>query len=490
MIKLSKASVAAGLLSFAYSGIGLWQPSFWTDEAATLSAIRRSLPDLTAMLGSVDAVHGGYYFLLYPWSRLWGYSEIAVRLPSVIGVALSAVLMVELGKKLAGLNFGLLAAALMVLMPRTQYVATDARSYALTVLGAVAATFILVSIRENPLGRKWVLYAVVGAVTVSLSFYTVLLLLAHGTTVFWDARLRRHWRGLAAATVGWAVPALYVGIAASRQQFQIAWIRPVWPSFPYELTFLQFFGDGYSAIGGQVSPSPTPGEDFSMYALAALTWTAAAVGVWLCRGHFALKLALPWLIIPAGAVIGGSLLTGGNYYLPRYLSFELPAMALLAGMPAVAAGNFQLIRRRAGAAAATAVALLVCVPSYVGQRTQFGRDQQDDFRYIAETVDKLSSPGDAFVIGPDRDLAFQAYPRSFEGLADPTLGITGADWKRIFNQRYDVITSAPKIRQYSTIVLIEKTGNSAMADSLQSLGYSAGESERGPATTVTRFSRR
>jgi mannosyltransferase len=489
VIKLSRSSVIAGLLAFVYSGIGIWRPSFWTDEAATLSAVRRSFPDLMAMLGSIDAVHGAYYFLMFGWTRIFGFSELAVRLPSLIAIAISAVLMVELGRKLSGVHFGLIAAALLVVMPRTQYAATDARSYALTVLGAVAATYVLVSIRENPRPVKWAMYAVVGVLTVTVSFYFFLLLFAHAVTLFLDSKLRKAWRGMLAASVAWLAPALWVGSTASQQHFQISWIPPVGPSFPFEFAFLQFFADGYFAKDGHVAPLPTPGEDFSMIALAILLWTAAAFGAVLCRRHFIVRLAVPWLVIPAAAVIGGSLVTGGNYYLPRYLTFELPALALLAAAPEAVVHLPGAVRRiRAGMAVTVLAALVVSVPSYLGQRTQYGRDPQDDFRYIANSVEKLAKPGDAFVMGTASDLAYQAYPDCFEGLGDPTLGITAAQWKRIFDQRLDVLTSAPGILHYPTVILVEKTGESALAGALESLGYASGQSEQGPATTVTRYS--
>lgn len=493
MIKLSRSSIIVGLLVLIYSGTGLWRPSFWTDEAATLSAVRRDFSDLTEMLGTVDAVHGAYYFLMFGWTRVFGFSELALRFPSLLAIAISALLMVELGRKLSDVRYGIIAAILLVLLPRTQYAATDARSYALTILGAVAATYLLVSIRENARWTKWVLYAVVGLLTVSLSLYCVFLFLAHLVTVLSDSSLRRQWRGLMAVSACWLAPAWFVGSIASQQQFQISWIRPVRPSWPFEFAFLQFFGDGYFAIDGNVTPVPTPGENFSTIALAILVWTAVGTGIVLCRRQFLVKLAVPWLLVPALAVIGGSLITGGNYYLPRYLTFVVPALAILAAAPAAscwARAGRGTSRDRKVMAVLVGLSLIVSVPSYLGQRTKYGRDPDDDFRYIAKSVEKLSRPGDAFIMGPDMDLAYQAYPESYDGLADPTRGITGTESKGIFNQRFDVPTSAPKILPYLTVILVEKTGKTTMAGALQSIGYEPGESERGPRTTITKFTRK
>ncbi len=490
MTRPSTVSWTAGLAASLYSGLALWRPSFWTDEAATLSAVRRSLLDLVSMLGSIDAVHGVYYFLMFGWVRLFGFSEVAMRLPSLIAVSLSAFLMVELGRKLHNVRFGAVAAFLLVVMPRTQYVATDARSYALTVLGAVSATYLLIWIRENPRPARWALYAVIGAVSVGLSFYLVLLFVAHAITLMLDDKLRPSWRGLLAASLGWVVPALFIGIAASKQQFQISWIPPVAPSFVFEFSFLQFFADGYFVSDGRVAPEPTPGESFSMTALAILFWTAAAAGLFLWRrNRFMVQLALPWLLVPATVVIGGSLLTGGNYYLPRYLTFELPALALLA---AAAPATF-LFSSRGVRTAKTAVvlgtltSLILALPSYVGQRTQFGRDRQDDFRFIAESVENMSRPDAAFVVSPAQSLVLQAYPDSFKGLGDPTRGISAAQWQRIFDQRFDITSSAPGVSQYPTVILVERNNESVMSNELRQLGYERQESLIGPATTVSRY---
>ncbi|HUO40898.1 MAG TPA: hypothetical protein VMU34_25030 [Mycobacterium sp.] len=48
------AGVAATLVSMLWS----WRPSFWFDEAATISAANRSEFDLLRLLLNFDAVHG------------------------------------------------------------------------------------------------------------------------------------------------------------------------------------------------------------------------------------------------------------------------------------------------------------------------------------------------------------------------------------------------------------------------------------------------
>lgn len=60
---------------------GITAPSYWRDEAATLSAVSRSLPQLLRLLGHADAVHGLHYLLPWPVTTLAGTGELVTRLP-------------------------------------------------------------------------------------------------------------------------------------------------------------------------------------------------------------------------------------------------------------------------------------------------------------------------------------------------------------------------------------------------------------------------
>jgi len=69
-----------GLLATAISLAGAARPSFWYDEAATISAsYSRSLGQLWRMLGNVDAVHGLYYVLMHGWFQIFPTTEFWSR---------------------------------------------------------------------------------------------------------------------------------------------------------------------------------------------------------------------------------------------------------------------------------------------------------------------------------------------------------------------------------------------------------------------------
>src|SRR6201991_4245674 len=76
-----------GVLAAAVSLVDAGRPSFWYDEAATISAsYSRSLGQLWQMLNNVDAVHGLYYLLMHGWFQLFGASEFWSRAPSGLAV--------------------------------------------------------------------------------------------------------------------------------------------------------------------------------------------------------------------------------------------------------------------------------------------------------------------------------------------------------------------------------------------------------------------
>jgi hypothetical protein len=105
---------AATLLFCLYQ---IQRPSFTRDETATLAAVHRSFPQLVRMLGTVDAVHGLYYALIWVVARIGGSGEFAVRLPSAVALAIAAAAVTALGRRLVSLRAGLAAGLAFAVLP-------------------------------------------------------------------------------------------------------------------------------------------------------------------------------------------------------------------------------------------------------------------------------------------------------------------------------------------------------------------------------------
>ena len=122
--------VLPGIVTLAVMLWGLTAPSYWRDESATLAAEDRSLPQLWHMLGHVDVVHGLYYFMLWPVYHFWGTREFAMRFPSAVAMALAAVGIAVIARRIRSRRAGLYAGLVFATLPMVTIRGHDARPYA------------------------------------------------------------------------------------------------------------------------------------------------------------------------------------------------------------------------------------------------------------------------------------------------------------------------------------------------------------------------
>ena len=95
--------------------------------------------------------------------RTFGDSELALRLPFAIAVALAAGLLVVLGTLLLGRVPGLVAGLAFAANAGVVEASREARPYALGLLGIVLATLLFAIALERGGGWRWIPYAVVAA---------------------------------------------------------------------------------------------------------------------------------------------------------------------------------------------------------------------------------------------------------------------------------------------------------------------------------------
>ncbi|MET0989296.1 MAG: hypothetical protein ABWY54_01485, partial [Glaciihabitans sp.] len=94
----ASAPVLVGLLGLVISLFRIDSPSVWYDEAATVISSTRSRSQLLDMIGTVDAVHALYYALIHVVFDVFGYSPLAMRVPSAVAVGAAAALTVLIGR--------------------------------------------------------------------------------------------------------------------------------------------------------------------------------------------------------------------------------------------------------------------------------------------------------------------------------------------------------------------------------------------------------
>lgn len=134
------------LLGLALRLISLNQ-SLWLDEAInTLAARNYSLIDLITQYARADFHPPGWFIILWFWTKLFGYSEIAVRIPSVIFGILTIWTVYLSAKKFKSRELGIIAALLLSINPLHIYYSQEARMYSLATLAVSINIFLLIKV--------------------------------------------------------------------------------------------------------------------------------------------------------------------------------------------------------------------------------------------------------------------------------------------------------------------------------------------------------
>lgn len=464
-------SAAVFVVTLGLVGAGAWVPTQSRDEAATVSAVQRSWPELFAMLGRVDVVHGLYYAAMKLWLGLTGVSTVSLRLPSVLACALAAALLVVLGALLANPRAGLLAGLTLAVSPRLTLIATEGRSAAAFTATTVLLVLLVVAAVRRP---SWGWNPAVALTTAVLGFlhvYTVLLLpvlliylavLARpsrpgaGRRLLALAHPAYVWPGLG-LLVG-AVPVGWLALRARTQQAQVDWIDP--PSL-------------HTLDGVGVQPfSPDNGL------WAVLAWAAATGGiVWLSRHRRRYRgaswLLVAWVAWPPLALLTTSAV-GSPLYSHRYLAFCMPALAMLAGM------GLASIKRGLIAFLVAAALPLAGLGSYRAQRQV---DSWDNWQQIIDIVSHRAVPGDVMINYPLVSGLTESYPDGFAGVPVLNAGRSRLALDYLWDERLPLEEVEPRlagVRRLWYIVPLNNDGSQRARElgRLKQLGFHREQLER------------
>jgi mannosyltransferase len=214
-------AIALGVITVVVVATGSWVPSLWGDEAASVLSAERPLPSLFRMLGHVDAVHGGYYFLLHFWVELFGASPFSVRFPSALAAGITVAGVVVLATRLSGRRAGIVAGIVCMMLPRLTSMGAEARGYVISAPCVTWLSILLVALlsSDRPRGKLWILYAVGFAVCGYTFLFSLLIIVPHAVTVYL-LRRRTVWRAWLKAVAGGfllAAPVIVYGILESGQ---------------------------------------------------------------------------------------------------------------------------------------------------------------------------------------------------------------------------------------------------------------------------------
>jgi mannosyltransferase len=332
-----------GAAALAMLALGWWglarDSAMGNDEVATRWAALLSLRDLAHLLNRQDAVHGLYYLLMHAWVAV-GSSPEALRIPSVLAMAVAVALVAVLTRRLTGSGWAALFAGLvMAFTPVISFYAQTARSYAMVVACVTGATLVLVrALGAEAAGtgglrpaRWWLAYGVLVALAGYLNELALLMLVAHAVTVLvarQGQRVLGHWAR--AAGVGAALVAPLVLISV-REDGAVTWInRPGLADL--RVLFRDYFGvstvAGVLLAGCAVVAVLAPARARRRGPAVPGPGVGDAPAWW--RGGVSLPSVAVPLVLPALLLLGESLVAR-PLYVDRYVLYGEAGAAMLAG---------------------------------------------------------------------------------------------------------------------------------------------------------------
>jgi mannosyltransferase len=375
-----------------------------------MSAVRRPFGAMLGVLSHIDGVHSFYYLLMHAVAKL-GTSELTMRLPSVLGIALASLFTSLIGSRLAGNRAGLAAGLLFGLSPIAVEYAQDARPFALVTALAALATFRFVVFIESGSRRDAMWYGIALALCGLADVFGLLIIAAHLVTLATTPAMRPHLARFVIAALAAALVISPLVCLAATQVSQVGWEhRPGPVVLTGVISLLAAVGVLYWIAIGRKSPrsararaGDAPGEADSnadgsaLLAQVSAPWFAIPVAILLAVSQ-----------IPIAAHSDHSAATSGIWE-PRYLLFAVPGLALL-----LAAAVSRLRPR------AAALVMSVAIVAVAGaQPLARPAHSQDDLRAVSSLLAERARHGDA-VLFPDiaKRLIEDAYPSGFLELQD------------------------------------------------------------------------
>lgn len=132
---------------------GLGHQSLWYDESGTLESARVRLSQVIPLVDQTENTPPFYYILLNRWVRLFGTSDVALRLPSALYGIATVIMLYLIGREALGEPLGLFAAGGLAISRYHIAYSQEARAYALLVLLATVSCYAMVVLARRR--RRW-----------------------------------------------------------------------------------------------------------------------------------------------------------------------------------------------------------------------------------------------------------------------------------------------------------------------------------------------
>jgi len=378
----------------------------WLDEATSVAQARLPFGAMIGNLAATDVHPPLHAAVLWATTRVAGFSELAVRAPSLVAGALTIPALYVCGRDLYGRRTGLVAATLGTVGPFLVWYSQEARMYAFFMLFALLALWAQVRIRNGRTGAAdWALWVVFSALLAYTQYFGLLQILVQAGVFLADLR------------PGAVVDGRRVLVRSTLTAFAVLLLL-LGPLVPFAFGQMTANEARHAAtqIPAQEGGAVAAAGDLDVYAVVANgIWalfgyhadeTMAQIGaLWPLGMLAALALlgrgrsgATTFLLAVAGLPAAALLVLGTRsrfLFEVRYFAGAVPILFLLTARTLTVAA-----RGRRALLATTGAAVVVLSLATADEQLNRENPRIYDFREALAFVEQQAAPGDVLVYQP------------------------------------------------------------------------------------------
>jgi hypothetical protein len=288
--------------------------SLWVDEMATVFVVQHGADDPSLRVAPQVAA-SIYYVLPRLAERMFGFSEIAYRLPSLLAMLGALFLIAKITARLIHPDAAWFAVFLCIAMREFNSQADDARPYALAMLVAATSLWLLIRWLDD---ARW---------TDAALFVVAASLLWRVHLILWPMYI---------------LFAVYAAVRVARQDTKVGWLRTaivfaalIVSLIPVLVQAIQLNREAGSHVIVDMPAAGTLIQATKLAIIAGICAAAALFSRWLRWPAPAWNISSAslcliagwWLCQPLGLYLY-SMWTGHSVFLARYLYMALPGVVL------------------------------------------------------------------------------------------------------------------------------------------------------------------
>jgi mannosyltransferase len=162
--------------------------SLWLDESIQALALMGKMGPLL-QYALADYQPPLYHFIGYVFTHIFGYSEVALRLPSLSAGILTVYFTIKIGQLIGNHRIGHIVGLLAATNPLLIYYSVEGRTYALTTFFVTASFYYFIKVLESkPTKSVYLLYFICTAAFIWTSYLSWFVLAAQTIYTIWKKR--------------------------------------------------------------------------------------------------------------------------------------------------------------------------------------------------------------------------------------------------------------------------------------------------------------